>query len=103
MRHDVPRTNWAWGGQINRYRGRPRYRLDQVSLDWASGGYMWGFVEHKDLFGLTGTVFFGNIIDQDDNYRRAIYAPRRDGELVQVETRRRNFGPVVTFRLRGTF
>ncbi len=103
LRHDIPNTNWVWGGQFNRWRGRPWYRLNQVSIDWPSNGYLWAFIEHKDIFGMTGTIFAGNLLDQDDNFRRAIYTPDRNGTLERVESRKRNFGPMLTLRLKGAF
>lgn len=66
-------------------------------------GFAWGFIEHKDIFGMTGTVFYGNLLDSDDNFQRIEYAPDRTGTINRIEDRRRNFGGILTLRLQGSF
>jgi len=103
FRHDVPGTDWAWGVFAESYRYSPYYRLDQVSIGKDQPAYAHVYLEHKNLKGLTGTLFLGNILDQDNTYRREVYAPRRTGNLVLVEDRTRNYGHILTLRLKGAF
>lgn len=103
FRHDVPQTDWAWGLNYEFAHFAPRFRLDARTQSESVPGFGDVFVEHKDLFGLTGTVSVGNLFDQDDQRTRERFEPRRTGVLVLVEDRTRNFGPVVNLRLRGQF
>ena len=81
----------------------PVFRLDEVVKFENQPGFSYGFIEHKDVFGLTGTIFAGNLTDQDDQFTRQVFAPRRDGALLFTEDRTRNFGPILTIRLQGSF
>ncbi|MEM8616658.1 MAG: hypothetical protein AAGF20_06955, partial [Pseudomonadota bacterium] len=66
-------------------------------------GFAFGFIEHKDLWGMTGSVFLANLLDSDDNFQRISYTPDRRGQIETIEERSANFGYTLTFRLRGTF
>ena len=52
---------------------------------------------------MTGSAFFGNLIDTDSKVTRVVYLPDRNGQVDRVEDRIRNFGSIVTLRLKGTF
>lgn len=103
LRHDIPNTDWAWGLTFEREDEASEFRLDEIRYREQRPSFIYGFVEHKDLWGMTGTVFVANLLDQDDQFTRQVFTPRRDGELRFVEDRSRNFGPILTLRLRGTF
>ena len=103
LRYDIPDTSWNVGITVNQEMRAPRYRLDQyfINRDLTPFSYMW--VSNTDIFGLTGTMWVGNLLDKDNSFRREIYDPRRDGQLVRVEDRDRNFGHLLTFELKGDF
>lgn len=103
LRQDVPDTDWAWGLGFERFDFTPNYRLDEFVQFKPRPGFAYLYVEHKDLWGMTGSVTLGNLLDQDDEFKRTVFEPRRDGELAFIEDRSRNFGPILTVRLRGTF
>ncbi|MBO6689720.1 MAG: TonB-dependent receptor plug domain-containing protein [Henriciella sp.] len=103
LRHDIPNTNLAWGINYENFLESPRFRRD-VRINFSEPkGFVWGFVEHKDIFGMTGTAFFGNLIDTDSKVTRVFYDPDRNGQIDRVEDRIRNFGSILTLRLKGTF
>lgn len=103
LRHDVPKTDWAWGVSYENYLQSPRFRRN-VRINFAEPkGFVYGFVEHKDIFGLTGTAFFGNLIDTDSKVTRLVYDGDRTGSINRVEDRIRNFGSILTLRLKGSF
>ena len=103
LRHDVPETAWAWGVSYENYLQSPRFRRN-ARINFAEPkGFVYGFVEHKDIFGLTGTAYFGNLIDTDGKVTRLVYAGDRTGSIDRVEDRIRNFGSILTLRLRGSF
>ena len=103
FRHDVAKTDWAWGFGIDRWRNARNFRLDESFQDTHLPGFAWAFVEHKDVYGMTATVTFGNLLDMSDNFQRDVYTPRRDGVLLFSEDRERKFGDIFTFELSGSF
>lgn len=103
FRHDIPNTDWAWGINYEKFEQAPRFRSDVRTLYTQPQGFAWGFVEHKDIFGMTGTLFYANLLDSDDNLNRLVFDPNRTGDLARIEDRSRNFGGILTLRLKGTF
>lgn len=103
LRHDIPDTNWAWGLHFENEKNAGVYRLTNLRRFENVPGFAWGFVEHKDVFGMTASVFVANLFDQDDQFTRAKYTPDRTGTIDSVEDHTRNFGPILTLRLKGTF
>ena len=103
FRHDIPNTDWAWGINYERFENAPNFRRDARTLFQQPQGFAWGFVEHKDVFGMTGSVFFANLLDSDDTLERLVFTPDRRGEISRIEERSRNFGGILTLRLQGTF
>jgi len=103
FRHDIPNTDWAWGVNYETFLQAPTFRRDaRVSYEEPQG-FAWAFIEHKDIFGLTGTAFFANLTDTDNNLTRLSYTPDRTGVINRIEDRKRNFGSIVTLRLQGSF
>ncbi len=103
FRHDIENTDWAWGLTYNAFKGAPRFRLNSVRTFRETPAFIWGFVEHKDIFGMTGTVFLANLTDADNKLTRLDFTPDRTGAITRIEDRRRNFGPILTLRLKGSF
>lgn len=103
FRHDVAATDWAWGVGYDINRRARRFRLDQSFQRSSSPGFMWAFVEHKDVFGMTAQFQAGNLLGQVDRFQRDVFSPRRDGQLLFSEDRRRTFGTSARFRLSGSF
>ena len=52
---------------------------------------------------MTGSVVLGNLLDADEKLTRVVYAPDRTGAVDRVEDRNRNFGNILTLRLKGSF
>jgi len=103
FRHDIENTDYAWGLTYMEFAEAPVFRLSTLRRFENQPGFMWGFIEHKDIYGLTGTAFLGNLTDQDDQFTRVSYVTDRNGAIESIEDRTRNFGPVLTFRLKGSF
>lgn len=103
FRHDIPNTDWAWGINYETFLQSPTFRRDARISYEEPQGFAWGFIEHKDIFGLTGTAYFGNLADTDNNLTRLSYAPDRTGAIDRIEERNRNFGSILTLRLQGSF
>ncbi|MEM9937229.1 MAG: TonB-dependent receptor plug domain-containing protein [Pseudomonadota bacterium] len=103
FRHDIPNTDWAWGLNYEDFHESPTFRVNSQRRFENRPGFMWGFIEHKDVFGMTASVFLANIADQDNQFTRVLYDPDRTGSIRRIEDRTRNFGNILTLRLRGNF
>jgi hypothetical protein len=103
FRHDIPGTDWAYGINFESYFESPTFRLRGINHYEESPPFAWAFIEHKDLWGMTGTAFMGNIFDTDNEFTRTLYSGGRTGAVTRVEDRARNFGPILTLRLKSSF
>ena len=104
LRYDIPSTPYALGINYNRERRARNFRLDQSMIRFSERGNLGLFAEHKDIFGLTGTLSVRNILGERSIEERAVFADRRDNSPLDFfETRVRTFGPILQIQLRGSF
>ena len=103
LRHDVPGTNWAWGGRVFELRRAPDFRLGETAEYYGSGVTADLYAERKNLFGLTVRATVSNAIGGEQNLDRTVYVGRRDGPVLFEERRRREIGPTVSLALMGRF
>lgn len=103
LRHDIPDSDWAWGGNANYALYARDYRLTEVGRLWE--GPVWAslYVEHKDVMGLTVRGTIANILAATSMWDRIVYAGRRTGPIQQIEHRDRLIGPIFSFQVRGKF
>ncbi|HZG08638.1 MAG TPA: TonB-dependent receptor plug domain-containing protein [Allosphingosinicella sp.] len=103
LRHDIPDSDWAWGGSMSHEWYAKSYRLTQVGRQWE--GPVWSslFVENKDVFGLTVRATVNNITAARSIWDRIVYLGRRTGPVDYIERRDRLIGPIFSFSLRGKF
>lgn len=104
LRHDVPATDWAWGGELFHGRNAKNYRLTEVGRLWEGPLWLSAFVEHKDVFGLTVRATAGNLLNARSRWGRTVFTGFRDEHPVSfIEKRNRLIGPVFSFSVRGNF
>jgi len=103
LRHDIPDTPWALGLRGDWQKVARRVRLDEVSLDQPSFAFLFAFVEHKDVFGLTVRGRVGNLVGQRDRFDRTIFADRAAGRIAFRESRDRRYGTIFSFDIEGSF
>jgi hypothetical protein len=104
LRHDIPESDWAWGGQASYSHNQPRYRSNQVDRIWEGPTFASLFVENKDVMGMTARAEIGNILNARSRRYRLVYAGLRGATpLLSVEDRDRRIGPIFSFSLRGKF
>jgi hypothetical protein len=103
LRHDIPGTPWAWGGDLSYAFFSRDYRLTEVGRLWE--GPIWDswFVEHKDVMGLTVRASVTNLIGARSLWQRYVYEDRRTGPLAWYEDRDRRIGPIFQFTVTGKF
>ncbi len=103
LRQDVPSTDWAWGVNFESYRQGSYYRLSETGQESNVPGFVYGFLEHKDIYGLNASIVLGNLANQADKFERTVFQTNRLGPVVRTEEREAYFGPVFLFTLKGTF
>lgn len=103
LRHDIPDTQWAWGGGVGYYFHEKDYRLTEVGRSWE--GPYWGnlFVERKNWHGLTLRVTASNLLDARSKWDRTVYAGRRTGPVDFHQVTDRRIGPILSFSVSGKF
>jgi hypothetical protein len=103
LRHDVPDTDWAWGGSMSHVLGAPNYRLTEVGRQWEGPVWTSLFVEHKDVLGLTVRASVTNLTGARSMWERTVFTGRRTGPVAFFEDRNRDIGPIFSFSIRGRF
>lgn len=104
LRYDIPSTPYAFGVSYNKERRARSFRLDQSMIRFAETGDLGVFAEHKDIFGLTGTVTVSNLLGQIDFEERTVFVENRINSPIDfTESRDRTFGAVLSLQLRGSF
>jgi outer membrane receptor for ferrienterochelin and colicins len=103
VRHDIPKSNWAWGADASYELDAEYYRLTEVGRQWE--GPVWGdlYVELKNVHGLTIRAGTYNLFSADSRWNRTVYTGRRTGPVAFMEDRERQIGPIYSFAIRGKF
>jgi outer membrane receptor for ferrienterochelin and colicins len=103
LRHDIGKTDWAWGTGYSYQLNAKNYRLTEVGRQWE--GPIWGdfYVEHKDVYGLTVRAGVYNLLAADSMWDRTVHAGRRTDPVSFIEERDRQIGPIFSFAVRGKF
>ncbi|MEA3043209.1 MAG: outer rane receptor for ferrienterochelin and colicin [Sphingomonadales bacterium] len=105
FRHDVPRTQWAYGGGFFQYRQSALFRLDQSWQFLDTPGSLGLFVEHKNVFGLTVRAGVDNLLGTNESFARSFFDGRRNADnsnILFTEDRDRFYGPIFTLSISGT-
>ncbi len=104
FRHDIPKTDWAYGVEMNQNRNAPVYRLRFIQQYTFKEPFVGAFVEHKDIAGLRVNFALLNLLEGSDDFERRIFTDRRDiGVLDFTESRERDFGILARIKISGTF
>lgn len=103
LRHDIPSTEWAWGLEYEDYHQAPGFRLTQINDFRNASAIIGAYIEHKDVFGLRVRGGVYNLFDRDDLFTRTFFVDRRDGPIAFTEDRAREFGPIFSFQVSGSF
>lgn len=103
IRHDVPKTDWAWGLGASYELDAKNYRLTEVGRFWE--GPTWGslYIENKNVHGLTVRAGMNNLFLADSMWDRTVYAGRRTDPVLFVQHMHRQIGPIFSFQVRGKF
>ncbi|MGB3166476.1 MAG: TonB-dependent receptor plug domain-containing protein [Alteraurantiacibacter sp.] len=103
-RHDIPRSDWAYGGGFLQSDRAPSFRTREQVLQYGPSTSASVFIEHKDVLGTTANLRLGNLIDDEDYLLRTVFdGPRDEAPVRFTEERRRDLGQTITLTLTGTF
>lgn len=103
FRHDIPKTDLAYGASYNEFENNWNYRLDVRERAFNTPGSVGIFVEHKNLLGLTVRGALDNLLGTQEQFTRTFYDKRRTNPILSSEFRDRSYGPILTFSISGKF
>ena len=103
LRHDIPKTPWAYGGNLNYQLSALNYRLTEVGRQWEGPVFASVFAEHKNVLGLTVRGTIGNVLGARSMFDRTVYVGRRTGPIDFFERRDRRIGPIFFLNVSGKF
>ena len=107
FRHDIPKTDWAWGFFFETFENGSQYSPFEVSRFDQRPGWNEIYVEHKDVFGLKVRAELGTIIENYNQLDRIIYDDIRGlpgTNIDRIENRKREYdGPYLQLQVSGTF
>ena len=103
-RHDIPDTDWAYGGFVERFIGARQFRTFTINRFGNTGPFTGVFVEHKDVLGIKAQVRLLNLLDVEEFSERTVFDGRRDRDIVlRDEEASYAFGQILQVRLSGEF
>ena len=104
FRHDIPGTQWAYGLGAQYNHVEPSYRLSQVAREYEGPTYSYGFIEHKDFYGLTVNLQVFNLTDGRAVFYRTVYdGMRTEGNVLFNEFRDLSVQPIFRLQFTGNF
>jgi outer membrane receptor for ferrienterochelin and colicins len=105
FRHDIPRTQWAYGVGFNQYRQSAGFRLDQRFRFLDTPGSLGAYIEHKNVLGLTVRGSVDNLLGTNESFGRTFFDGQRNAtnsNILFTEDRDRFYGPIFTLTISGT-
>lgn len=104
VRHDIPGSDWAWGGGYRHSGFNPYYRVAEFGREFSINENLTLFIENKDVFGLTVQGRVANLLEREVVLERSVFTgPRGSSPLSFSENRRREVGRVLSFTVKGSF
>lgn len=103
FRHDITRSNWAYGAELAADRSNAFYRLNYIADEYQTRPGVELYIENKNVFGLKMQARVNNILKSTEFSRETFYAARRDGPVSRFATTDTNYGLIYRFQVSGTF
>lgn len=104
LRHDIPRTDLAWGAGFRSTRYGRYFRVGELGRTYSGPDYWTLFAEHKDVLGLTVKAEVDGIFGPQRRLVRTIYDGLRGSAPVEfLENRDQRLGPLYTLTISGNF
>ena len=104
LRHDIPKTDLAYGAFAERFISARRFRSFDISRNANDKALTGLYLEHKDIFGIKARVQLINPIGDAEIFERTVFDGRRDrGVVLREDAARFEFGEILQLRLSGEF
>ena len=104
LRHDIPRSDWAYGASVNYEHYTPYFRLTEVYRSWEGPFWYGAYVENKDVMGLTVRAEVANIFNARHRLERTVYSGYRDTHAVAGrQSNNQLIGPIFELLVKGNF
>jgi outer membrane receptor for ferrienterochelin and colicins len=103
FRHDIPRSNWAYGATFENDRTTPFYRLNYIADQYKSRPGLHAFIENKDVYGLKLRAQIINLLNGFEQNKEVFYVARRDGPVSRFSDTEVRYGFIYRFQVSGTF
>lgn len=104
FRHDIPNSQFAYGGNIEDFRDNREFRRSQSLLTVRDRPTVELFIEHKDVFGATVRAYVFNVLAYRDEINRQVFeGSRAASNILFIEDRITKFGPIGGLNITGNF
>lgn len=104
LRHDIPHTQLAWGGEVDYSDYTRNFFLTEVSHSWEGPWFVSAYVEDKNVMGLTVRAQVGNIFNARHRWTRTVYEDWRNNSSVEFyQNNDQLIGPIFSFLIKGNF
>ncbi|MXO58153.1 hypothetical protein GRI89_01150 [Altererythrobacter salegens] len=104
LRWDVPKSNWAFGAGFQSQLNEDYVRLYETGVNYEGPVYTYGFIENKDVFGLTVNLNVFNITSGESINKRYVYGGLRDrSPLIFIEDVKNNVSKIFRIQVKGNF
>jgi len=104
FRHDIPRSDLAWGVEFRHTEFAPYSRLAEQGYNFSIQTFGGLFVEHKNVMGLTMRARMANMLGGSSVLRRTVYSgPRDKAPIAFTEDRVGQVGFFWNFIVKGNF
>lgn len=104
FRHDIPDSDWAYGGGLSTQGNAPYSRRFEVGRESEGPVFLNAFAEHKDVLGLTVNATVANLLGARNNFERTVFASSRpNAPVLFSEIADRRIGPIFRFTVSGNF
>lgn len=107
FRHDIPKTDWAWGFYFDTFENGSNYSPFEISRFDMRPGWNELFIEHKDFLGMKVKAELGGVFEIHNQLDRRIFTSRRDlpgSTISRIENRKREYdGPYLQLVVSDTF
>lgn len=104
FRQDVPHSQFAYGADAQYEHYSRTFYPTEVSRSWEGPWFVSGFIERKNLAGMTVRLGVTNIFNARHFYDRYVYDGRRNvSPLLFRENHDQLIGPIFSMSVRGNF
>jgi len=104
LRHDIPGTQIAWGGEASYQHSTKNYFLTEVYRSWEGPWFVSFYVEDKNVMGMTVRLQAGNVFNARHRWTRYIYQDWRDtSPLSTYQVNNQLIGPIFQMQVKGNF